>query len=363
VNSDLLSGPQAAYVAGMLPTQDLNIVAITRLSPPRVIKERLPMTAECNRTVVEGRATVKSILQREDRRLLVVVGPCSVHDPKGAFAYAQKLAALREELRDRLDIIMRVYFEKPRTTVGWKGLINDPHLDGTYDIESGLMQARRLLLDIAQLGLPAGTEFLDAIVPQYIADLVSWAAIGARTTESQTHREMASGLSMPVGFKNGTDGSLQIALDAMQAARAPHSFLGVDQDGFSSIVRTKGNRFGHVVLRGGRGRTNYDPGSIAEAVAALEKAGQDPVVMVDCSHANSGKQHAQQEEVARNVVAQRADGNKALIGLMVESYLNEGNQPVPANLADLRPGVSITDACVNWETTERILRAAHAQLG
>src|SRR3954463_5457098 len=320
----------------MLPTQDLNIVAMTRLSSPRAIKDRLPMTEECNRTVVEGRATVRNILQHQDSRMLVVVGPCSVHDPKGAVEYAQKLAALREELKDRLFIIMRVYFEKPRTTIGWKGMINDPHLDGSYDIENGVIQARELLLNIAKLDLPAATEFLDSIVPQYIADLVSWAAIGARTTESQTHREMASGLSMPVGFKNGTDGSLQIALDAMQAANSPHSFLGVDQDGFTSIVRTKGNRYGHVVLRGGRAGSNYDSESIAAAVKALQKANQNPVLMVDCSHANSNKQHTQQEEVARSVVAQRAEGNKTLIGLMLESYLSEGNQSVPANTADLK---------------------------
>ena len=257
---------------------------------------------------------------------------------------------------------MRVYFEKPRTTVGWKGLINDPHLDGSYDIETGLRTARRLLLDIARLDLPAATEFLDPIVPQYISDLVSWAAIGARTTESQTHREMASGLSMPVGFKNATDGSLQVALDAMQAAQAPHSFLGMDQDGFTTIVRTKGNRFGHVVLRGGRLRTNYDAASITEAVAALQKAGQDSSLMVDCSHANANKQYAQQEEVARSVIDQRVTGSSALIGLMIESYLQEGNQQVSANLADLQYGVSITDACVSWETTERMLRYAHQRL-
>lgn len=346
----------------MLPTQDLNIVAITRLSPPRAIKERLPSTDACNRTVVEGRATVERILRGEDSRFLVVAGPCSVHDPVGAVEYAQRLVKLREEFQDRLYIVMRVYFEKPRTTVGWKGMINDPHLDGSYDIEGGLKQARRLLLDIAGLGLPAATEFLDSIVPQYIADLISWAAIGARTTESQTHREMASGLSMPVGFKNGTDGSLQIALDAMQAANSPHSFLGVDQDGFTSIVRTKGNRYGHVVLRGGRAGSNYDTSSIAAAVAALEKAKQSPVLLVDCSHANSNKQHAQQEEVARSVVAQRAAGNKALIGMMLESNLNEGNQPLTKGAEGLKYGVSITDACVNWETTERILREAHASL-
>lgn len=346
----------------MLPTQDLNVLEIIRLKPPQVLKDDLPVTPECNRTIIESRQIIERILRHEDDRILVVVGPCSIHDVEGAREYSQRLARLRNELQDKLYIVMRVYFEKPRTTVGWKGLINDPHLDGSYDIEFGLRQARQLLLDMANLGLPTATEFLDSIVPQYIGDLVSWAAIGARTTESQTHREMASGLSMPVGFKNGTDGSLQIALDAMQAARAPHSFLGVDQDGFTAIVRTGGNPLGHIVLRGGRAHANYDAISIAEAVAALEKAGQSPALMVDCSHANSNKQYAYQEEVARDVIEQRTSGNTALIGLMLESYLHEGNQSVPKNLKDLEYGVSITDACVNWETTERILRDAHRQL-
>ena len=346
----------------MLPTQDLNIAELVRLRPPRALKNDLPMTEQANRTVVEGRTTIQRILRHQDPRILVVVGPCSIHDARGALEYAEKLIDLREQLSDRLYIIMRIYFEKPRTTVGWKGLINDPHLDGSYDIESGLQKARRLLLDITQMGLPAATEFLDPIVPQYISDLVSWAAIGARTTESQTHREMASGLSMPIGFKNATDGSLQIALDAMQAACAPHSFLGIDQDGFTAIVRTKGNCFGHVVLRGGRTRSNYDAASITDALAALQLEGQSPSLMVDCSHANSNKQHAQQEEVARSVIAQRAAGNTALIGLMIESYLQEGNQPVQANIADLKYGVSITDACLSWQTTERILREAHERL-
>ena len=257
----------------MLPTQDLNVIETVRLGPPRALKDKLPMTEKSNRTVVEGRLAVQRILRHEDPRLLVVVGPCSIHDTRGALEYAGKLARLREELADKLYIVIRVYFEKPRTTVGWKGLISDPRLDGSNDIEAGLATARRLLLEITQMGLPAGTEFLDSIVPQYIGDLVTWAAIGARTTESQTHREMASGLSMPVGFKNGTDGSLQTALDAMQAARAPHSFLGIDQDGATAIVRTKGNRFGHVVLRGGRTRTNYDPQSIADSMAALREQG------------------------------------------------------------------------------------------
>ena len=346
----------------MLPTQDLNVVETVRLSPPRSLKEALPATLESNRVVVAGREAVQRILRHEDDRLLVVVGPCSIHDTKGALEYAEKLSALRAELDDRLCIIMRVYFEKPRTTVGWKGLIYDPHLDNSSDIETGLARARQLLLDITALGLPAATEFLDSIVPQYLADLISWAAIGARTTESQTHRQMASGLSMPVGFKNGTDGGLQIALDAMQAARAEHSFLGIDQDGFTAIIRTRGNKDGHIVLRGGRARTNYDAQSLAEAVAALEKEGQDASLMVDCSHANSLKKHARQEEVARSAVAQRAEGNKAMIGLMIESYLHEGNQALPDNLDDLKYGVSITDACLNWEATERVLRHAHEMM-
>ena len=316
------------------------------------------MTERANRTVVEGRDIVKRILRREDPRLLVIVGPCSIHDVDGALAYARKLNRLREELAGQLCIVMRVYFEKPRTSIGWKGLINDPQLDGTYDIETGMKKARGLLLQITGMGLPTATEFLDPIVPQYIADFVSWAAIGARTTESQTHREMASGLSMPVGFKNATDGSLQIAIDAMTSARAPHSFLGMDQDGVTSIIRT-GNPHGHVVLRGGRMQTNYDPDSIASAVATLKQADLAPVLMVDCSHANSGKQHARQEEVWKSVVHQRAAGNTGLIGLMVESYLEEGSQPIPKRLEELRHGISITDACVGWETTERMLRHGH----
>ncbi len=317
------------------------------------------MIERANRTVVEGREAVRRILRQEDPRLLLIVGPCSIHDVDGALEYAQRLNRLREELADQLEIIMRVYFEKPRTTIGWKGLINDPHLDGSYDIEMGLKKARQLLLQITGMGLPSATEFLDPIVPQYIADLVSWAAIGARTTESQTHREMASGLSMPVGFKNATDGSLQIAIDAMTSARAPHSFLGIDQDGVTSIIRTTGNPDGHVVLRGGRLQTNYDPASIAGAAATLKKAALPSVLMVDCSHANSGKQHARQEEVWKSVVNQRATGNPALIGLMVESYLQEGSQPIAKNPTELCYGISLTDACVGWERTERMLRHGH----
>src|SRR5881409_1809438 len=343
----------------MQPTQNLHVQEIIRLLPPRELKAEFPMTERASQTVIEVRAAVKRILRQEDPRLLIIVGPCSIHDLDGAREYAQKLNRLREELAGQLCIVMRVYFEKPRTTIGWKGLINDPRLDGSYDIETGLKKARRLLLNITDAGLPAATEFLDPIVPQYLADLVSWAAIGARTTESQTHREMASGLSMPVGFKNATDGSLQIAIDAMTSARAPHSFLGIDQDGVTSIIRTTGNLHGHVVLRGGRLQTNYDPESISTAVATLRKAGLPSMLMVDCSHANSGKQHARQEEVWRSVIQQRIGGNRTLIGLMVESYLEEGNQPIPKRVAELRHGVSITDACVGWEATERMLRHGH----
>jgi 3-deoxy-7-phosphoheptulonate synthase len=343
----------------MQPTQNLHVKEIVRLLPPQALKDEFPMTERANQTVVGGREAVKRILRGDDPRLLVIVGPCSIHDVDGALEYAQRLNGLREELADQLCVVMRVYFEKPRTTIGWKGLINDPHLDGSYDIDTGLKKARRLLLQITGMGLPAATEFLDPIVPQYIADFVSWAAIGARTTESQTHREMASGLSMPVGFKNSTDGSLQIAIDAMTSARAPHNFLGIDQDGVTSIIRTTGNPHGHVVLRGGRLQTNYDPESIATAVSTLNRAGLPSMLMVDCSHANSAKQHARQEEVWRDVLQQRTGGNPTLIGLMVESYLEEGNQPIPKRVTELRHGVSITDACVGWETTERILRHGH----
>ncbi|HSH94643.1 MAG TPA: 3-deoxy-7-phosphoheptulonate synthase, partial [Roseimicrobium sp.] len=346
----------------MESTQNLHVVETRRLSSPSSIKTALPISAASARTVIEGREVVKRILAGEDKRLLVVIGPCSIHDPKSAREYARKLNELRLQVQDEMFIIMRVYFEKPRTTIGWKGLVNDPHLDGSYDIESGLKIGRELLLEINDMGLPAATEFLDPIVPQYIADLISWAAIGARTTESQTHREMASGLSMPVGFKNATDGSLQIAIDAMSAAQHAHNFLGIDQDGVTSVVITTGNPDGHVVLRGGRKQTNYDPQSIADAEVSLKKANLPPVMMVDCSHANSGKQHAKQEEVLRSVIDQRVAGNKALIGVMIESHLFEGSQPFPKPANELKYGISITDACIGWETTDRILRHAHQNL-
>jgi 3-deoxy-7-phosphoheptulonate synthase len=347
----------------VLPTQNLRVKEAVRLLPPRALKQELPITEGSNRTVVFSRKAVTDILQQRDQRLLVVAGPCSIHDVDGALDYGRRLNRLRQEFAGTMEIIMRVYFEKPRTTIGWKGLINDPHLDGTYDIETGLKKARRLLLELTGMGMPAATEFLDPIIPQYIDDLVTWVAIGARTTESQTHREMASGLSMPVGFKNGTDGSLQIAVDAMVSARTPHNFLGIDQEGVTSIIRTTGNPIGHVVLRGGRSRPNYDAASLQEAEASLVRCGLPPVFMVDCSHANSAKQHARQEEVWHSIIEQRAAGNRALIGAMVESYLKDGNQPFPKPVCELAYGISITDACVGWDVTERMLHWGAAELG
>jgi len=347
----------------MFRTQDLHVKELVRLEAPGKLKAEMPITEAASATVAHSREAVTRILRQEDPRLLVVVGPCSIHDPRGAMEYAGKLIALRNQFADRMEIVMRVYFEKPRTTIGWKGLINDPHLDNSQDIGSGLKIARRLLADIVGLGLPAATEFLDPIIPQYTADLITWAAIGARTTESQTHRELASGLSMPVGFKNATDGGTQIAIDAMCSARAAHSFLGIDQEGFTSIVRTNGNPDGHIVLRGGREMTNYDAQSIRQVEASLAKAGLRPVVMVDCSHANSGKQPARQEDVWRSIVEQRIAGTRSLMGAMIESYLLEGNQPIPGNPAELRYGVSITDACIAWETTERMLNWGYEMLG
>ena len=346
----------------MYRTQDLHVKEIVPLLSPRALKAQSPTGDAANATVARSRERIIRILRQEDPRLLVVIGPCSIHDEKSAREYATRLSRLQKELAGKMEIVMRVYFEKPRTTIGWKGLVNDPHLDGSQDIETGLKIARKLLLQINSLGLPAATEFLDPIVPQYIADLITWAAIGARTTESQTHREMASGLSMPVGLKNATDGSLQVAIDAMGATRHPHSFLGMNEDGMTAIVRTNGNPHAHVVLRGGRAMTNYDAVSIAAAEKKLSAEKLPPVLMVDCSHANSEKKFAKQEEVWHSVIEQRAGGTQSLIGLMVESHLNEGNQPIPKNIAELRYGVSITDSCIGWEATERMLRWGHAKL-
>jgi len=316
----------------------------------------MPAPDAARATVQRGRADIDNILYHRDSRLLVVVGPCSIHDPEGALDYAKRLVDLKERTKDRLVIVMRVYFEKPRTTTGWKGLINDPHLDESFDVAEGLRQARKLLIDINELGLPTATEFLDPIVPQYTSDLITWAAIGARTTESQTHRQMASGLSMPVGFKNGTDGSIQTALDALKATRAPHSFLGIDDNGYTSVVTTTGNPDAHLVLRGGRSGPNYYPEAVDAVVKQSQAAGVDhPALMIDCSHANSQKIPERQKEVWGSILEQRASGVDQIVGAMIESYIHSGSQKLPANLSDLKYGVSITDACISWEETEAML--------
>lgn len=342
---------------------DLRVREFVRIPSPRELKAEIPTDKNVDAVVVKARRRIVDILRKKDPRLLVIVGPCSIHDEKCAIDYAERLNGLREKLSDKMEIVMRVYFEKPRTTVGWKGLINDPNINGSQDIEKGLKLARRILLKINGMGLPAATEFLDPIVPQYTADLISWAAIGARTTESQTHREMASGLSMPVGLKNATDGSLQIAIDAMKATRYGHSFLGINENGITSIVRTTGNPNSHVVLRGGHSKVNYDFDSIRKATEKLRSEKLPEVLMVDCSHANSRKKHELQQFVWNNVVDQYVNGiNPSIIGLMVESNINEGNQSIPKDLAQLRYGVSITDPCVSWKTTEGMLSWAYEKL-
>ena len=334
---------------------DLRVSRIIRLPSPRALKEMLPVDEKVAITVSTGRREVENILTGNDERMLVIVGPCSIHNTDAALEYAARLSALRTELQKDLCIIMRVYFEKPRTTVGWKGFINDPHLDDTYDIEHGLFHARKLLIEINEMGLPAATEFLDPISPQYVADVVSWAAIGARTIESQTHRQMASGLSMPVGFKNSTDGRLNVAVDAIRSAMHPHSFLGIDQEGRSSVITTKGNPFGHLVLRGGE-KPNYDAANIAVAESWIAKGGLEQSLLVDCSHANSGKKHEQQLKVWEDILKQKVEGNKSIAGVMIESNLCSGNQPFPEDPDKLRYGVSITDECISWQETERMLR-------
>ena len=347
----------------MRPTHDIHVRDVVPLTSPVDLKQQLPMTERANQTVVSGRESICRILHGEDHRLLVVVGPCSIHDVKAARQYAQQLAEVSRRVEDRLLLLMRVYFEKPRTTVGWKGLINDPHLDGSFDVAAGLVMARELLLEVAEMGLPAASEMLDPITPQYTADLVSWASIGARTTESQTHRQMASGLSMPVGYKNATDGNLQIAIDAMQSARHPHSFLGIDPQGRTCVVHTTGNPWGHLILRGGRSGPNYDAQSLKRAREILEKSGLSPNLIVDCSHANSEKDHHKQEVVLGDVLQQRVAGNPNIIGMMLESNLHEGNQPLTADLAELRYGVSITDACTGWEKAVELIDHAYEVMG
>ncbi len=341
-------------------TDDLRITEIKPLTTPIEVMRTHPRTDPATRTVLAARHAVHNILAGQDDRLAVVVGPCSIHDPAAAIDYAQRLVALREELAGSLEIIMRVYFEKPRTTVGWKGLINDPDLDGSFNITQGLHTARALLLEVNNLGLPAACEFLDMTTPQYIADLVAWAAIGARTTESQIHRELASGLSCPVGFKNGTDGNVKIALDAVLSAAQPHHFMAVTKDGRSAIAATSGNEDCHIILRGGK-TTNYDAASVDAAAAAAAKAGVNPAIMIDASHANSAKKPENQPLVLAEVGAQLANGDKRIIGVMVESNLVAGRQDlVPGQ--DLVYGQSITDGCIDWDTTVTALRALAASV-
>ncbi len=342
--------------------EDLNIESNIPLITPEALKAKLPITEAAAATVMQGRQVIKDILDRKDKRLFVVVGPCSIHDPEAALEYGRKLKALAEEVKDTLYLVMRVYFEKPRTTVGWKGLINDPHMNDSFDIEEGLHIARKLLIDLSEMGLPLATEALDPNTPQYLQDLISWSAIGARTTESQTHREMSSGLSCAVGFKNGTDGGLDVAVNAMKSVLHPHSFLGMSGSGQVSIVRTRGNRYGHVVLRGGNGKPNYDSVSVKLCEQALEKAGQQANIMVDCSHANSNKDPALQPLVAENVANQILEGNKSIVGLMIESNLEWGNQSIPEDLTQLKHGVSVTDACIDWDATEKCMREMDAKL-
>jgi 3-deoxy-7-phosphoheptulonate synthase len=341
----------------MRPTNDLNVIDTQPLRTPDGLKAELPITPGAAELVYRTREEIRAVLRGRDTRLLVVVGPCSVHDPKAALEYADRLQDVRRRHQDELLVVMRVYFEKPRTTVGWKGLVNDPHLNGSHDIASGLRIARELLLRLAEKGMPAATEVLDPIVPQYLADLVSWAAIGARTTESQTHREMASGLSMPVGYKNGTDGGLTAAIHALVAASRPHSFLGIDGAGRVAIVRTAGNPDGHVVLRGGNAGPNYAEEHVAAAAAALAKAGVQSRMLIDCSHDNSGKSHLRQPHVIEEVGRQVAEGSAHVLGVMIESNLVGGRQKFDegASAADLVYGQSITDACIDWATTERTL--------
>jgi 3-deoxy-7-phosphoheptulonate synthase len=346
----------------MQQTENLNVAAFELMPSPDEVKARVPLTETAARSVLQGRRTIEAILDGTDPRLLVVVGPCSIHDPVAGLDYARRLRELARELAGTLYLVMRVYFEKPRTSVGWKGFINDPMMDDSFRIDLGMERARRFLLEVNELGVPAGTEALDPIAPQYYGDLIAWTAIGARTSESQTHREMSSGLSTPVGFKNGTDGYVEAAVNAIVSAARPHSFLGVNGQGRSAIIRTRGNRYGHLVLRGGGGRPNFDTVSVSLAEQALARARIAQNILVDCSHANSWKKPELQPLVMRDVVHQIREGNRSVVGFMVESFLEAGNQPIPADLRSLRYGCSVTDACVGWDTTVEMLRGAHAVL-
>lgn len=335
---------------------NVNVLSEQVLISPAALKKKLPVSDIAARNVYDSRKIVESILDRTDHRLLVVVGPCSIHDLKAAYEYAHNLHELAAELSNNLFILMRVYFEKPRTTVGWKGLINDPDMDDSFDITKGLTQGRKLLHDLAELGLPVATEALNAIVPQYIQDLISWSAIGARTTESQTHREMSSGLSTPIGLKNGTDGGLIVAINALKSVSSSHSFLGINANGQVAVLRTRGNPYAHIVLRGGGGKTNFDSVSVADCEKALHTVQLSPNIMIDVSHANSGKNPDHQPLVIKDVTNQIVEGNQSIMGLMIESNLNKGNQPIVADKKKLKYGVSVTDGCIDWPTTQKALR-------
>ncbi|MRV71084.1 3-deoxy-7-phosphoheptulonate synthase [Duganella sp. FT92W] len=342
--------------------ENINVTNFASMPTPAELHAKLPLTDAASETVMKGRADLRNILDRKDKRLFVVVGPCSIHDPVAGLDYARRLKALQEEVADTMLLVMRVYFEKPRTTTGWKGYINDPFMDDSFRVDVGMEKARQFLLDVCELGLPTATEALDPISPQYLGDLIAWTAIGARTTESQTHREMSSGLSTPVGFKNGTDGDISIAINAILSAANPHAFLGINGEGNVSIVRTRGNAYGHVVLRGGDGRPNYDSVSVAIAAQSLEKAKLPANVVVDCSHANSYKKPELQPLVMADVVNQITHGNQSVVGVMIESNIVGGNQKIPQNLSELKYGCSVTDGCIDWDTTADMLRAAHKEL-
>jgi 3-deoxy-7-phosphoheptulonate synthase len=341
---------------------DTNINYSKILITPKELKEKLPLSPELEQRIVDYRKQIQKILDFQDNRKFIVVGPCSIHDVVAAEEYAHKLKALADRVRDKFLLIMRVYFEKPRTTVGWKGLINDPDMNESFDVEKGLYTGRNLLIKLAEIGLPTATEALDPIVPQYLDELIAWAAIGARTTESQTHREMASGLSMPVGFKNGTDGSVKVALNALQSAMQPHNFLGIDKHGRVSVFQTRGNAYGHIILRGGEGKPNYDPVSVQAAETELKKANLPPRIVIDCSHGNSNKDYRLQPIVFESTIQQIINGNTSMVGMMLESNLNEGGQSIPEDLTQLKYGVSVTDKCINWADTERIILAAYDRL-
>jgi 3-deoxy-7-phosphoheptulonate synthase len=345
-----------------LHVENVNVARFDSMPTPEDLHASLPLTERAGASVLKGREALRNILDRKDPRMFAVVGPCSIHDPVAGLDYARRLKQLQEEVQDTLLLVMRVYFEKPRTTTGWKGYINDPDMDDSFHIERGMAAARKFLLDVCELGLPTATEALDPISPQFLGDLITWTAIGARTTESQTHREMSSGLSTPVGFKNGTDGDIGIAINAILSASHPHSFLGINGQGKVSIVRTSGNRYGHVVLRGGDGRPNYDTVSVAMAEQALAKAKLPANIVVDCSHANSFKNPDLQPLVMADVVHQVRLGSKSLVGVMIESNIVGGKQAIPADLSQLKYGCSVTDGCVGWETTEKMIRDADAML-